>query len=84
MDVRYHRKFLKRIKRMPAKVQAAFETRLCMFMDNPAHPQLHDHAVDRAYPGCRSINVMADYRAIYRAHEGFAEFIAIGSHAELY
>jgi addiction module RelE/StbE family toxin len=84
MKVVFHATFVKRFQKCSPKIQQAFEERLELFLKNPYHPLLRNHAVGRAYPGCRSINVTGDMRAIYHMHEGACVFVLIGTHAELY
>jgi addiction module RelE/StbE family toxin len=84
MRVVFHAAFTKRFRKCSSKIQKAFEERLNLFFENQNHPLLGNHAVGRAYPGCRSINVTGDVRAIYHMHDGTCIFVLIGTHAELY
>ncbi len=84
MRVIFHHTFTKRFRKMTPNVRASFGTRLEIFLADPCHPILRNHAVGRAYPGCRSINVTGDVRAIYRLSGETAIFLLIGTHAELY
>lgn len=65
-------------------VRTRFVERKNLFINEPLHPILHNHAVDRAYPGCRSINVTGNYRAIFKPTKGGIIFMKIGTHPELY
>lgn len=80
----FHKTFNKKFKKLPDKVQMAFHARLAIFENNPFHPLLENHDVSRAFPGCRSINVTGDFRAIFYERRGLAVFINIGTHSELY
>lgn len=84
MKVAFHHTFTKRFRKMPRNARSAFEVRLTVFFADPFHPILRNHAVGRAYPGCRSINITGDIRAIYRLSGETATFLLIGTHAELY
>ncbi len=57
-------------------------------MSNPSDPSLDNHPLKDPWIGCRSIDITADYRAIYEetneGDENIAYFITIGTHQELY
>lgn len=74
MDIQFHKNFKKRFKKIPAKVQAQFYERLDLFLSDKFDKTLNNHAVDKAYPDCRSINVSGDYRAIFKDHGDGAIF----------
>jgi mRNA-degrading endonuclease YafQ of YafQ-DinJ toxin-antitoxin module len=80
----YHKTFQKRYPKMPPFIQDSFKERLQLFLENPFHPLLHNHDVNKSYPGCRSINLSGDYRAIFEQGEGFIKFVNIGTHSQLY
>jgi len=84
MEVRFHKTFKKKFKKLPQKIQRQFFERLDLFMRDPLHVTLHNHSVERAFPGCRSINVTGDYRAIFYEQDQVTTFVTIGTHAELY
>ena len=66
------------------ELRAQFEKRLDIFLDNPYAPILNNHSVEETFPGCRSINITGDYRAIYEAWHVVPVFVKIGTHHELY
>lgn len=84
MEVQFHKNFKKRFKKIHPKTQEQFYERLDLFLYDKFSQSLNNHSVDRAYPGCRSINVSGDYRAIYKEVGDTAIFITIGTHSELY
>ncbi len=56
-----------------------------MFLENPFHPLLKNHALSGEYSNYRSFNVTADIRAIYEPIDSETViFINIGTHSELY
>lgn len=66
-------------------MQDACDERILLFLGNPFHPLLNNHALGGEYAGCRSINITGDCRAIYFVrNNNIYVFIAIGSHSELY
>lgn len=84
MHVRFHKKFIKRLAKLPAKVEDAFYARLEMFRANKFDSMLNNHSVDKVFPNCRSINVTGDYRAIFEDNDDSIIFTTIGTHSELY
>ncbi len=85
MKVRYHSRFLKVFRKLPAKVHDRFFARLSLFQLEPFHPLLNNHSVEAAYPGWRSINVTGDYRALFEiTGDDAVLFMKIGTHSELY
>lgn len=84
MEVRYHKIFLKKFRKIPVKAQQAFARRLVLFESNQNHVLLKNHIVDKAFPDCRSINVTGDYRAIFYKLNDTVIFMNIGTHSDLY
>ncbi len=85
MSISYSRGFKKMFKKLPARQQDQFEERLTFLIENPYHPFLHNHPLAGPWLGFRSINVAGDLRAVYEELiNGEIEFVAIGSHSELY
>jgi len=85
MTVRYHLRFLKTFRKLPAPIQDKFFARLRIFLMEPFHPLLNNHSVEAAYPKWRSINVTGDYRALFEVvNDDTVVFMKIGTHSELY
>ena len=84
MEIELHRLFLKQYKKLPKDIRVQFVERKNLFIQKPFDPLLNNHSVDRAFPGCRSINVTGDYRAIFTERDEHIMFIEIGTHSELY
>lgn len=85
----YSRKFLKQLKKSPLEIKVAFRKRLELFLQDPSHPQLNNHALTGKLSGVRSINVTGDWRAIYSIYtneEGdkVITFEMLGTHSQLY
>ena len=85
MRLQFTKKFAKQRGKLPEKIQAAFGERLRLFLQDPFHPLLRNHELHGPYADCRSVNITGDIRAVYR-HPAphVAEFIRIGTQAELY
>mgnify|MGYP001581907214 CR=1 FL=1 len=88
MRVKLSKEFLKQYKKIDIRIQKAFDQRLKVFLKNPRDLSMNNHKLRDKYIGCRSIDVTADYRAIYEevqeGEEIIAYFIAIGTHKQLY
>jgi len=84
MKVFYKDKFDKKFIKLNSKIQNQFYKRLEVFLVYKFHPILNNHKVDKKFPGCRSINITGDYRAIFEDKEEIINFVNIGTHSELY
>ena len=85
MKVSFHKKFDKSYKKCPPKVQNQFKARLKLFVGNPRHPLLENHALGGQWNDFRSINITGDYRALYyHLSDDIIEFFIIGNHSDLY
>lgn len=74
-------------KAAPLAIKIALVEALEVFRENPLHDSLRNHAlaaVGKTYVGLWSIDVTADWRAIYRREGNRIIFIALGTHAYLY
>ena len=76
--------FEKRYAKLPQKIKDAFRERRNIFLKNMYDPILNNHSVDKAYPGCCSIDITGDYRAIFFENGDVVTFVAISTHAQLY
>lgn len=85
MAITYSRVFKKMFKKKDTFVQTKFSERLSLFMQDRNHPLLNNHLLDGIWIGCRSINITGDFRAVYEElGNDYFEFVAIGTHSELY
>lgn len=88
MLVRFSRKFSKTYDKAPAKIRNAFDKRLKLFLENPFHSQLNNHALTGKYSDYRSINITGDWRALFEEFEDKSGkvviFEVIGTHSQLY
>lgn len=58
---------------------------MLFFLKDSHHPLLDNHSLNGEWLGHKSINVTGDIRAVFEEiSEGCIEFVAIGSHSELY
>ena len=88
MTVRYDPAFLKKLKKLNARVRKSFKERIALFARDPQNLQLNNHPLTREYSNFRSINITNDYRALYTEKSEGDEIVAyfedIGTHKELY
>lgn len=88
MTIRYDPQFLRKLKKLDVRIRKSFKERLVIFIIDPFHPQLDNHALRERYEGYRSIDITNDYRALYQEKlekdEVVAFFTTIGTHEELY
>lgn len=85
MFVVYHRNFKKMLRKLPVSVQEKFYSGLAVFVKTPHHAILGNHSLSGEWATCRSINITGDMRAVYKERDGgVIQFVAIGSHSELY
>ena len=72
-------------KKHPVAVRKKFYERIYLFLQNPHHPLLNNHALGGEWARHRSINITGDVRVVYReVTQSHIELVAIGSHSELY
>lgn len=88
MNVVYDPAFLKKLKKVDVRIQKSVKERTLLFSKNPNNPQLNNHFLRHKYKGYKSIDITADYRAIYKqiviGDEMVAYFILLGTHKQLY
>lgn len=88
MIVKYTDSFLKQLKKSDIRIRKAFKQRLLLFVENPNDLELNNHPLQREYVGFRSIDITADYRAIYKEviqeDDTYIYFTSFGTHTQLY
>ena len=85
MKILFHKNFRKIYKKLGVGARKKFKERRDLFLQNPFHPLLNNHALKGKYEGYRSINVGGDLRAIYKElKKNLALFANIDTHSNLY
>lgn len=88
MKIQYAPGFIRKLKRADVKIRKSFVQKILIFSKNSSDPQLKNHKLREPYQGLRSINITADYRAIYEestiGEDQIAYFVLLGTHEELY
>ena len=84
MQVVFHKNFKKQTKKFKT-LKTKIEQRLFLFMQDPFNPILNNHPLIGKYKGYRSINITADYRAVYESiNDDLALFVTLDKHSNLY
>lgn len=85
MIVLRSRTFDKEISKVSAAIYRAFDQRIALFIHDPFHPLLNNHALTGIYQGYRSINITGDWRVMYQQVEiDVVRLMRIGTHPQLY
>ena len=88
MKIIFDSGFLEKLKRVDVRIRMNVKRKIDIFSKNPNDLQLNNHPLQKEYRDYRSINLTADYRAIYKEviieDEVIAYFVIFGTHKELY
>ena len=76
--------FAHTVTEAPLAVKIAFREALEIFLEDPFSTSLRNHALTKNYAGIRSIDITADWRALYREAAERIIFVALGTHEALY
>ncbi len=84
MQVIFHKNFKKQTAKFKT-LKTKIDQRLFLFIDDPFNPILNNHPLIGKYKGYRSINITADYRAVYESiNDDMSLFITLDKHSNLY
>ena len=85
MRALFHKNFRKQYQKFHPSEKQRFKERRDIFLNDPFHAVLNNHALLGKYHGYRSINVTGDLRALYKLiGKDLALFVAIDRHSNLY
>ncbi len=88
MNVQYDPDFIKHLKSLDVRIRKSFKKQISLFAIDPFNPQLRNHSLQREYSGYNSIDIINDWRALYKEKREGEEliyyFVAIGTHEQLY
>ncbi len=80
-----HRIFDKKFVKLTSKLRDKFKERRDLFLVNPNHPLLENHALQGDRAGQWSINITGNLRALYEfTGENSIIFVDIDTHPNLY
>ncbi len=84
MEIYFHKKFQKQYQKLPPHIQQQFLERVALLQDEPKNPLLRVHALNGKMSDFMSMNITADYRALFIIKKNKIVFQKIGTHSELY
>lgn len=88
MIIKYTDNFLKQLKKSDVRIRKAFKQCILLFEKNPNDLELNNHSLREPYQGLSSIDITADYRAIYKEviqeDDTYIYFTSFGTHTQLY
>lgn len=88
MNVVYDSNFLRLLKKTNVRIRKSFKKAIVEFSNNPESQVLNNHELKKEWEGYRSIDIAADWRAIYKevqiGDEIVAYFVDLGTHKDLY
>lgn len=88
MELEFSAEFRKQYKKVNVRIRKQTKDRLRIFKNSPNDLQLNNHELKREWRGYRSIDITADWRAIYQEKQvekaTIAYFVDIGTHKDLY
>jgi addiction module RelE/StbE family toxin len=89
MKVQFSPDFITLYKKADVRIRKEVDNKIKIFEQDPLNIGLKNHELRDEYTGLRSINITADYRAIYehiieKNGDTLAYFILFGTHKELY
>ena len=85
MNVRFSKRFVKQLAKLPKGVQQAAYTRIELLLVNPDDPILRRHRLAGRLKHLWSIDVTGDVRALYeQIGDDTVIYQMIGTHSDLY
>ena len=84
MRISYSKNFIKQSKKLTISQREKVRQRIRLFIKDPLHPSLRNHALKGKYKDYCSINITGDIRALYLKHKNEIIFDTIGTHSQLY
>ncbi len=84
MNIRFHKKFKKSLRKQGKKIQNKFFSKLDLFVNDQFHYSLNNHALTGEFVGWRSINISGDVRVHYQEEKDGIVLMNIGKHSQLY
>jgi len=84
MIISYSKAFIREAKKLSPQQRQKLQEKMRIFVNNPLHPTLRNHALKGKYKAYRSIDVTGDLRALYLQKENEVIFDTVGTHSQLY
>ncbi len=84
MKILLHKQFEKQYKKLPKPIKEQLRKRILLLVEDETHPLLHVHQLTGKKLQYESMNVNANYRALFTRSKTEFIFYEIGTHSELY
>lgn len=86
MQIKRQPSFLRALKKLDKNKRIAVHKAMALFIKNPHHPRLKNHALKGKLSDNRAISAAYDLRIIFCEIGGYVvvEFIDVGSHDHVY
>ena len=88
MKVIFDPDFYRKYKKLDVRIQNSIDGSIRIYRKNPNDLQLNNHLLHEPYQGYRSIDITAEYRALYEemtvGEDTITYFVIFGTHDELY
>lgn len=86
MEIRYHKNFLKRFKKLSPNLKDKTISAIGKFTKNPRNPSLRNHALKGRLFGKRAFCVTGDIRVIFEEFDDYVLVIMldVGTHNQVY
>ena len=88
MKVFYDPAFYEKLKKVDVRIRRSVKEKILIFSENAHDTGLNNHPLEKEYTGYYSINITADWRALYKevqqGTEIIAYFVLLGRHKQLY
>lgn len=88
MKVEFDPSIFKQLKSTDVRIRNQLKQCILLFTRNPQDSVLNNHELEREWSGHRSIDITADFRAIYIekkiGEKTIAYFVRFGTHEDLY
>lgn len=86
MKLYFKKSFIKQYAKLKKPDQVKIDQALELFVDNPYHPQLHNHALVGKLTGKRAVSAGFDLRIIFESKKDYitVTMLAVGTHNQIY
>ena len=86
MRIRYHKKFIKRFKKLSPTLRKRVVSSIRKFTKDPFDKTLHNHLLAGDLLGKRAFSVTGDLRVIFEEHDNYVVVIMldVGTHSQVY
>jgi len=86
MRIEYKKSFVKSLRKLSRKHQSDVQRAVALFIEEPFHSSLKNHALQGTMKSLRSISAGYDLRIVFEEKDGYAVvvMIMVGTHNQVY